>query len=84
MEQALTDLLKQGPTVAVLIIVLYKLFGLYTSQQDQYREIIDELKEVVKENTAAINNFQFCENFLPRPSGHDRPIPKDRIHIQDT
>ncbi len=57
MENALTDLVKQGPTVAVLIIVLYKLFGLYTSQQKEYREIIDELKEVVRDNTTAMNNL---------------------------
>ncbi len=57
MEQTLIELLKQSPTVAVLLIVLKHLFGLYTTQLKNYENVILELKGVIRDNTIAINDF---------------------------
>ena len=58
MEQTLQELLRQSPTVAVLLIVLRQLFSLYTSERGNYQQVIGELKAVIKENTIAMNNLQ--------------------------
>jgi hypothetical protein len=58
MEQTLQELLRQSPTVAVLLIVLRQLFSLYTSERANYQLIVSELKAVIRENTIAMNELK--------------------------
>ena len=57
MDPFLTDILKQGPAISISIWVLIRQFGIQDKQNTEYKDLVTELKEVIKANTVAITQM---------------------------